>query len=72
MATKTEIQYRATQLSVPLGRGREFMPVPPEGEGWAPMSIGGTETVFYTLWSRLVEVETDEAGNVIRVTNLVK
>jgi len=36
------------------------------------MSIGGTETVFYTLWSRLVEVETDEAGNVIRVTNLVK
>jgi len=57
MATKTEIQYRVTQLSVPLGRGQEFVPPSPSGEGWAPISIGGTEVVFFTLWSRTVEIE---------------
>ena len=68
---KNELQYRVTQLQVPLAQEREFIPKPPTGDGWKPSAIGGNEIVLYTLWVRLVEVETNDEGNVIRETSLV-
>lgn len=72
LATRTEIQYRVTRLNTPLALAHEFTPPSPEGDGWHPMNIAGNEVVFFSLWSRLVEIETAEDGSIVRTTSLVK
>lgn len=72
MPKRQEIEYRVTRIMTPLALAAEFTPPSPEGEGWHPLNISGNELVFYSLWSRLVEIETSEAGEVLRTTCLTR
>lgn len=59
-AKRAVVEYRVTQTPGPLALMQEFQPRMPAGDGWIPMSIGGTEVVFYCLWQRESTVNVTE------------